>query len=589
LEARVIPATTREALLQAMGRFDHELRDQPEWLRWPEELGSHRWAISENGKLYPVKQVIAMATGQPTNAFSGGDEANTFIRKYGFAIVPLSSDGEPELDPLAKYAARFANLHSQVGAEWWPEATLHRDPHKPLLLLSVLDLISSGHIQSNEIDLDSMLRDRFRTYWSIVMPAEKRPNPAIPFRHLAGDGFWHLNHETSQGAGQEAPEPDKPTLSAVDTDEPTGSAAAHLDPELFELLLSGQARQSLSDVLLDTYFTPEARDGLRKVPIAGHVSYWWVNQGSTYKYERAGAYLWAPRTGKSNVAFGHWTNVFKVHPGDVVLHYANSEILAVSRVVKPPVVAPRPSELPADTWETDGYYAKVSPYAELTPPVKRIDIPQEWRTEEVGGPFTQEGNVKQGYLYPISAAFVAKLASRFSQIRELVDPLVATYSIWLFQANPDFYNLADALKGMHVGERADWSVSRYKDRIQPGDQLVLWQGGTEAGIYATGEITGRPFQRTDVGEWKIKRDGADATPDMGVSYQLTRILHPYIPKAKLQQDPILKNLMILRAPTGTNFAVTEQEWNAIQDLKEDWEIDCCGPYRIATDWCDTQV
>jgi hypothetical protein len=25
------------------------------------------------------------------------------------------------------------------------------------------------------------------------------------------------------------------------------------------------------------------------------------------------------------------------------------------------------------------------------------------------------------------------------------------------------------------------------------------------------------------------------------------------------------------------------------DLKEDWQIDCWGPYRTDSDWCDTQA
>jgi hypothetical protein len=63
----MIPEPSRQALLQAMQRFDADLRDTPAWASWPEQAGSHHWAISQDDRLYPVKQIIAMATGQATS------------------------------------------------------------------------------------------------------------------------------------------------------------------------------------------------------------------------------------------------------------------------------------------------------------------------------------------------------------------------------------------------------------------------------------------------------------------------------------------------------------------------------------------
>jgi hypothetical protein len=35
----------------------------------------------------------------------------------------------------------------------------------------------------------------------------------------------------------------------------------------------------------------------------------------------------------------------------------------------------------------------------------------------------------------------------------------------------------------------------------------------------------------------------------------------------LKQDPILKNLMVIRVPNGTNYKVTQQEWQRVHELR----------------------
>jgi hypothetical protein len=318
----MIPETTREALLEAMQRFDTDLRDVPDWSSWPQEAASHRWAIVHDGRQYPVKQIISMATGQPTSGFSGGEQANGFAARYGFEITRLGSEKSGNDELLDRYLAEFGNLHSLTGEDW-PDATLHRAPHKPLLLMSVLDLIDRQLIRSNHIELNDELRQRFMQYWVLVMTTESRPDPRTPFRHMASEDFWHLTN----------PPESRPARLDDGEVEETGARppmSATLDADLFELLQTVTARKALADVLLRTYFSADAREALATMANGRPRSYWWVNQGSTYKQERAGSYLWAPRAGKSNVAFAHRTNVSKLQPGDVILHYANNNILAVA-------------------------------------------------------------------------------------------------------------------------------------------------------------------------------------------------------------------------------------------------------------------
>ena len=44
------------------------------------------------------------------------------------------------------YLHRFSNLRTDKSHNRYPAVTLHRAPHKPFLLLSVMDLIAQGVI-----------------------------------------------------------------------------------------------------------------------------------------------------------------------------------------------------------------------------------------------------------------------------------------------------------------------------------------------------------------------------------------------------------------------------------------------------------
>jgi hypothetical protein len=91
----MIPNTTRESMLEAMERFDRELRDSPEWANW-EQKESHKYAIEQNSHRYPVKKIVSIATDTPVASFSGGDGANSYVEKLGFSIVPLRQATQAE-------------------------------------------------------------------------------------------------------------------------------------------------------------------------------------------------------------------------------------------------------------------------------------------------------------------------------------------------------------------------------------------------------------------------------------------------------------------------------------------------------------
>src|ERR1700730_5018375 len=92
-----IPPVASSTLVDAVARFDRELRHSPEWDGW-EQNKAHLYAIEHDASRYPVKHIVSMATGIPVAEFSGGKasgDANAFVSARGFQIVELRSGRNP--------------------------------------------------------------------------------------------------------------------------------------------------------------------------------------------------------------------------------------------------------------------------------------------------------------------------------------------------------------------------------------------------------------------------------------------------------------------------------------------------------------
>jgi putative restriction endonuclease len=69
-------------------------------------------------------------------------------------------------------------------------------PHKPLLLLVILELAEEGTLPEGILPLSPELAFRFCTYWTIVAHRRtQRPDIRLPFHHLQSDGFWSARTE----------------------------------------------------------------------------------------------------------------------------------------------------------------------------------------------------------------------------------------------------------------------------------------------------------------------------------------------------------------------------------------------------------
>jgi hypothetical protein len=137
---------------------------------------------------------------------------------------------------------------------------------------------------------------------------------------------------------------------------------------------------------------------------------------------------------------------------------------------------------------------------------------------------------------------------------------------WIFQGNPDKYDLISALRDNAL---KTWSVAAHKDKIKQGDKAILWASGTNSGCYALLTVASEITQRKDdVIEESYYKGSMENTlgnrVEIAIDYNLA-------------DSPILKDqLMNLPAFSkfkggnqGTNFEATKEEFQTILNMIKD--------------------
>jgi len=162
----VIPNVDKKDLLDAVSHFDLHLRDTEEWVGWTSHL-NHKYAIYHDGKVYPVKKIISLATGFPVSKFSGGSQANSYMIKRGFNVISLRAFSWSVLsgDVSAKVLDKSSFLHHGTGipAEIRPfflQKELDRGERFPIILVVHGDQEYKAHI-----DMEGQDTARTRLFW----------------------------------------------------------------------------------------------------------------------------------------------------------------------------------------------------------------------------------------------------------------------------------------------------------------------------------------------------------------------------------------------------------------------------------------
>lgn len=162
---------------------------------------------------------------------------------------------------LTFFIKQFASLNRAPGPVW-TDVTKRKAPHKPILLLAVLDLVHRGVITSPFIDVTGdlvELNELFNLYWRRIIPLGQSSSIAFPFSRLDREPFWEL-----------VPQPGKTITPAIinNTSSVTYlrkyALGARIDEGLFSIMQSMEGREALREALLQSCFSAEAQALLRE-------------------------------------------------------------------------------------------------------------------------------------------------------------------------------------------------------------------------------------------------------------------------------------------------------------------------------------
>ncbi len=131
--------------------------------------------------------------------------------------------------------------------------TFGNTPHKPCLLLAVLDLVESGAITDGRIEYSQIAATEFySSYYRIVAGKKRSSNSYYPFFHLSKEKgeYWllesHPNRETPMAQM-------KAHIQFATFME--NIKCAHLAPELFKCMKDSESRYRLREEIINSHFS----------------------------------------------------------------------------------------------------------------------------------------------------------------------------------------------------------------------------------------------------------------------------------------------------------------------------------------------
>lgn len=128
----------------------------------------------------------------------------------------------------------------------------HERPHKPVLILAILDLLDQGKLHQNQVPFDDALIQTFRRYFDAVRHHDDKPTIENPYYFLSGDGFWTIQKPGDAPLYQVGNASSPPSIGTL------RQTAGRFDPQLWQLMQDPASRAQLREALVTRYF-PDRR------------------------------------------------------------------------------------------------------------------------------------------------------------------------------------------------------------------------------------------------------------------------------------------------------------------------------------------
>jgi len=139
--------------------------------------------------------------------------------------------------------------------------------------------------------------------------------------------------------------------------------------------------------------------------------------------------------------------------------------------------------------------------------------------------------------------------------------------VWLFQSNPAYYELDRALREL---PEIEWTVRGHVAQVHAGDRAYVWRAGPQAGVVALGTVLTEPVEsppaQAERPYWREPDKYGFDKVEPRIRVRIDQLVEPPILRTTLQDDPVLLNLSVIRAPRGTVYEVPPEHEQRLQEL-----------------------
>lgn len=133
---------------------------------------------------------------------------------------------------------------------------------------------------------------------------------------------------------------------------------------------------------------------------------------------------------------------------------------------------------------------------------------------------------------------------------------------WVLQANPKLYDIDRALGELST---IHWRAPRYTGAIAVGDGVAIWRSGADAGFIGVGRVIGLPGEMEPIeaeAAYELQPAGHGRETLLPVAIAPS----PFVPKATIAALSSWSEHPIVRAPMGTVFPVSADQWADLAPL-----------------------
>ena len=142
---------------------------------------------------------------------------------------------------------------------------------------------------------------------------------------------------------------------------------------------------------------------------------------------------------------------------------------------------------------------------------------------------------------------------------------------WIFQGNPADFRIDDAVREL---EKMTWLVKKNHRKMRLGDTVFLWRSehdGNPAGVIAKSvmvyKVTPMFSPPAVVAYWTdptMENTRVDRVELKILEYSTDE--KPMIERKDLLEDDVLRELLVIRQPNGTNFELSETQAEVLESL-----------------------